>query len=168
MARVPGAKGQPWYRHGYVWLVIAVPMSSVIVGIIMFTLATRSYDGLVADDYYKRGLQINQRLDRDKAAQAVGLAAELELTGDELRIRLRAKQEPFRAPRTLRVRFSHATRAGLDRSVTVAEHAPGEYRGRAQRLDQGRWYVEISAGSWRLTDVLMSQQTRVVLEAGAS
>ena len=74
MASVRDAKGLPWYRHGYVWLVIAVPMSSVIVGIIMFTLATRSYDGLVGARWdflenaaLKADLGFGRREERDGA-----------------------------------------------------------------------------------------------------
>ena len=166
MSALPDSERAPWYRHGYVWLLIAVPLSSVVVGVILFILATRSYDGLVADDYYRRGLQINQELGRDSAAQAAGLKALLSIDSGELRVRLSAEHAAFPAPQALRVRFSHATRAGYDRSVTLARIAPGDYRGPGEALAEGRWYVEIAAGAWRLTDVLTPPQSKLLLKAG--
>ena len=36
-----------WYQQPMVWLVIAIPLSAVIVGSIMLTLAVTTFDGLV-------------------------------------------------------------------------------------------------------------------------
>ena len=44
-----------WYQEGYVWLVIAIPGLAVVMGVVLITLASTSFDGLVADDYYKKG-----------------------------------------------------------------------------------------------------------------
>lgn len=166
MSSRAAASGTPWYRHGYVWFVIAVPLSSVIVGTIMFTLATHSYDGLVTDDYYRRGLQINKALDRDRAAEMANLQAEMTLDSGEVKVVLRAGATRFKAPSALRVRLSHATRAGFDQHLTLARVAPGEYQGPANALAAGRWYVEIAADDWRLVDELTPPQSHLLLKAG--
>ena len=36
----------------------------------------------------------------------------------------------------------------------------------ARTLAQGRWYVEIAADDWRLTDVLTPPQSHLLLKAG--
>lgn len=39
----------PWYRHGWVWFVIAIPSSAVIAGMITLMLAIGNPDHLVVD-----------------------------------------------------------------------------------------------------------------------
>ena len=67
----------PWYKYKLVWMIIAIPAASVIAGINMIYLAVNTDDGLVADDYYKEGMAINQNLKRDRTAAELGLGAEL-------------------------------------------------------------------------------------------
>ena len=66
-----------WYRHPMVWMVIAIPASAVIVGSILLTLSITTFDGLVEDDYYKKGKEINQVLERDEFALEKEISAEV-------------------------------------------------------------------------------------------
>jgi len=68
---------RPWFREPWVWLIIALPASAVFGGIITIWIAVESDDGLVQDDYYKYGMEINKTLDRDKAAVQYELVANL-------------------------------------------------------------------------------------------
>ena len=43
-------------------MVVAIPAAAVIAGAVMLVLANATWDGLVADDYYERGMQINKSL----------------------------------------------------------------------------------------------------------
>ena len=54
---------RPWFREPWVWLLIALPASAVLGGMVTIWIAVDSDDGLVVDDYYKRGLEINKKLD---------------------------------------------------------------------------------------------------------
>ena len=58
----------PWYRHLWPWLIIAPPAASVVAGLAMLWIAIASDDGLVTPDYYKQGIEINERLTRQQAA----------------------------------------------------------------------------------------------------
>ena len=58
---------QPWWKHGHVWLLIAGPVSVVIAGCFTAFLAVRGADALVAEDYYRRGLEINKQLAAERA-----------------------------------------------------------------------------------------------------
>ena len=58
----------PWYREPWPWLLMAGPALVVVAGLTTAWIAVTHEDGLVADDYYKRGLAINQELRRDSAA----------------------------------------------------------------------------------------------------
>ena len=56
---------------------MAGPAVVIVAGVITLWLAVRSSDGLVTDDYYKQGLAVNQVLERDHRAAALGLRADL-------------------------------------------------------------------------------------------
>ncbi len=62
----------PWWRHGHVWLLIAGPAVVVLASIATLILAVRQPDPVVAEDYYRRGIEINKTLAaRETAAKAL-------------------------------------------------------------------------------------------------
>ena len=77
--QVDDSEHRHWMREPLVWLLIAIPSSAVIMGVVMITLALQSWSGLVVDDYYRKGKQINRVLARDRLAYELGLAAGLRL-----------------------------------------------------------------------------------------
>ncbi|MBI5277181.1 MAG: FixH family protein [Burkholderiales bacterium] len=59
---------KPWWKFGHVWLLIAGPAAVIVAGAATVVLAVSSPDPLVAEDYYRRGVEINKTLAaRDKA-----------------------------------------------------------------------------------------------------
>ena len=66
----------PWYKERWTWLLMLMPATAIVAGFITLWLAITSFDGLVADDYYKQGLAINQTLARANAG-ATGLAVQV-------------------------------------------------------------------------------------------
>ncbi|MBI1732427.1 MAG: FixH family protein [Gammaproteobacteria bacterium] len=148
---------RPWYRQPYLWLLIAFPAISVAAGLATLFIAAKSWDGLVVDDYYRRGMEINSDLDRDRAAAVRGLNAALELEPGAKRFRiLLAAQSAQAAPQALRVSFLHRTRNGFDRQVNAtllpasAGATPFIYEAATPDLVRGRWDVLIEAANWRL------------------
>jgi uncharacterized protein len=65
----PPAIPRPWWKFGLVWMVIAGPALVVLAGIATVWLAVRTPDPMVAEDYYRRGVDINKTLaaQREKA-----------------------------------------------------------------------------------------------------
>lgn len=61
----------PWWRHGHVWLIIAGPAAVIVAGIATLVLAVRQPDPLVAEDYYRRGIEINKTLAAQEASKAL-------------------------------------------------------------------------------------------------
>lgn len=57
----------PWWRFPLVWMVIAGPALVVVAGIATVWIAVRTPDPVVADDYYRRGIEINKALAAQKA-----------------------------------------------------------------------------------------------------
>lgn len=157
-----------WYREPFVWLLVTFPLLSVIGGFTLLTLAIRSDDGLVVDDYYRRGKLINRELRRDSMAAQYRLGADLRLVaGDRLELRVNGRP-PQGWPATLELKVLHATRAGHDRHLTLVRTAQG-YRGNLTALVPGRWYLELSAPEWRLLGELRRpKETTARLSAGGT
>ncbi len=52
----------PWWKHGHVWLLIAGPAAVVVAGFATAWIAVSNPDPVVAEDYYRRGVEINKTL----------------------------------------------------------------------------------------------------------
>ena len=140
---------KPWYREPFVWLVILFPASAVIGGMITISLAINSDDGLVVDDYYKQGLEINLVLKRDKAAIKHGLQANLNFENNFIQVRLN-KNVDYDLPKQIDLRFSHHTRPGFVKELILNKVADNIYQSKAPELILGKWSIQISADDWRL------------------
>lgn len=55
----------PWWKYGHVWLVLAGPVVVVVAGFVTFYLAATRPDPVVTEDYYRKGIEINQTLKAD-------------------------------------------------------------------------------------------------------
>lgn len=140
-----------WYREPYVWLVISLPLTAVIGGIITMYLAIESNDGLVVDDYYERGLEVNKVLDRDHKAAQYDLKADLYFDRNNPVFSIRLKSEKnFILPPEINVSFLHPTRKGLDHHLVLKKDGDDVYRGSNPGLIPGKWYVQIETDEWRL------------------
>ncbi|MGA8260602.1 MAG: FixH family protein [Arenicellales bacterium] len=145
-----------WYKQPMVWMVIGIPLTSVILGIGMIVLAFHDWDGLVVDDYYKEGLAINQTLERDAHAAALGLTAKVRFEAATGRVSLSLSGSPsFQSPAVLKLGFYHATRQGLDRVLSLRRDANGVYSATMPALPYGRWYVSAETPQWRLIKEVM-------------
>jgi hypothetical protein len=56
-----------WWSYGHVWLVIAGPAVVVVAALLTAVIAVRGADPLVSSEYYRRGMEINQQLARERA-----------------------------------------------------------------------------------------------------
>lgn len=141
----------PWYKQRWPWILMAGPGVVIVAGIVTLWLAVVSNDGLVTDDYYKQGLAVNQRLQRDHAAASLGLRADLMQAGLNVRLLL-GSDAPVALPEAITVRLSHPTRAGFDQLVTLRSEGGDVYGGKLAAEIEGRWLVAIEdpAGQWRL------------------
>jgi len=142
---------RPWYREPMVWLVITFPLTAVVAGIATYIIADRTRDGLVVDDYYKQGKEINRVLARDVAASRHGLHARLQIEAVAHQVHVRVSAKPgVGLPPVITLRWLHGTRSGFDRTLALQRQADGTYRADLPALAAGHWYVQLEAGDWRL------------------
>jgi hypothetical protein len=142
---------KPWYVQPWVWLLIALPATAVIGGMVSLYLAITTSDGLVVDDYYTRGKAINRDLARDRAAQAHALEARLDIDIAGNRVTLMLKSQDYVLPRAARLSFLHPTQPGHDQQILLEQVGEGRYAGGIGELGRGKWYVQLEADDWRLS-----------------
>lgn len=162
----------PWYREPWPWLLMAGPAAVVVAGIATVWIAVASSDGLVADDYYKQGLAINQTLQREAVAVQKGLRADVVFAagGKTISLNLQARSG-VELPQALQLRIVHPTRAGRDGLVLLRRVAPGRYEGVSPSLSEGRWMLVLQdqQSSWRLDGTMaVPQQGSISLMPASS
>ena len=152
---------KPWYRQFWPWVLIGLPLTSVVGGVTTLFISMHEPDGLVVDDYYKAGLAINRTLQRRDEAARLGVLASgrvdpiagdvlLELQGDGV------SETPAH------LRLAHATRAEHDQLLELTPLGGGRLVTQLTApLRRGAWdlTLEPADGRWRVTG-------RVVVEGG--
>ncbi len=166
----------PWYREPWPWVLIALPAAAVVGCAITLYLALASADGMVARDYYKRGLAINGELARTQRAAQLGLRAEVDLAGfgggDRVRVHLSAERA-LPAETALRLTLVHPARDGADRTLMLGRVSAGdgqaEYSGQfdAAAMPGVAWQVVLESPSWRLDGQMGTHDARRIRLEGA-
>ncbi len=144
-----------WTRYPLVWMLIAIPFSAVIMGVVMITLAIETDSGLVVDDYYEQGKHINRILARDRTASHLGLAALLELHQESGSIIIEF-DHPAQTLVDDRIELNliHATRPGFDKHLLLKNVDPRTLEAALPELNKGRWNLAVQTTKWRLTGSL--------------
>jgi len=112
----------------------------------MTTVAFRSADGVVAEDYYKRGLGINRVLAREARAEAIGLQADVRLERGRVVASVSAREK---LPGRIQLTLAHPTRAGEDRVAWLVHIDGDRYEAPLPGLAKGRWRMILETPQWR-------------------
>lgn len=122
----------------------------VVAALVTVVLASRYADDLVADDYYRDGLAINKRLQRERAATQRGMEARFTILERRLQIRLNGIEQMDE----LRLALYHPVEANRDFSLTLDASAPGFYLASLPAAVAPNWQWSLDAGDgsdWRLS-----------------
>lgn len=140
----------PWYRQPMVWMIIVIPLSAVIMGAVMLFLSISSFDGLVSDDYYKKGKEINRVLERDSYANAYNLSATVKISAQGEVLAALEHEPGLQRPDQIELKLLHRTRAGLDQSATLVAFGNKHYRGNIEQFITSHWLVQLETENWRI------------------
>lgn len=143
--------GLPWYRHPTMILVVAIPTVAVIVGFAMLAVSFATFDGVVVDDYYKHGKEINQVLHRDQTARRLGIVADITFNELSVTADLNAV-EAVDWPESLPLRILHPTQAGRDIVVDMTRQVGQQYTADQVKFNPGEWILQIDTLQWRLSN----------------
>lgn len=156
----PNANERSWKQEPMVWMLIAIPSAAIIMGLVMLMLAIHSWSGLVVDDYYRHGKQINRVLARDRFAHELGLAATLELdVSGEVLVRFEPTVTVVPGD-SIELSLVHATLPGLDQTLILTRVEQRLLRGQLTLPDAGRWNVALQTDDWRVTGFWRYPQQR--------
>ncbi|QDQ25768.1 FixH family protein [Chitinimonas arctica] len=141
-----------WYRQPVIWLFLGLLGTTVVGCIAMIVVAVKSNDGLVADDYYKRGNEIGKDIARDRMAAKLGVTAKVIVSEDGVGAHILLVPMPVKA-NPLSLRLSHPTRPGQDQAVILRAGEDGMLHGKLARpLVSQRWLLVLDdeLGGWSL------------------
>jgi len=158
-----------WFQQPYVWFLISIPATSVVLSMALLYLAINGRDPMVIDDYYKKGRAINEVLSRDKRAAEMGLTAVMDINYKTSKINFEFQaRNKLTLPEILELKITHATRGELDETVRLYQSQPGLYQGQlpAQDLQAGKWYLELGTKQWRLTKrITLPNKKKITLQS---
>jgi len=139
------------------------PALVIIAGAVTVALAIATDDGVIADDYYKRGLAIDRVLARDARARELGLSAEVaRAVADRIEVRLTGGgSAPDARPARLLLVFVHPGRAAADRRVELRREGEG-YAGEVSVDARVAWRLVLESDRWRLGDLALKPADGVV------
>jgi len=135
----------PWYKQFWPWFIIALLGSAVTASLVTVAIAVKNADDLVADDYYKVGLAINQRLERRKRATELGISASLAFSGTEVIL----ATENIDHNAALVLELTHPFDANRDLQIYLTSVSRDEFVGKIGHPDNTRWL-------WSLKDLKKS------------
>ena len=130
------------------------------MGVFLISLAVSTNDGLVADDYYKKGLEINRVINRERKALEMGLEADITFDIESRVINARFDRGTMASnPPVLHLYIQHATRENSDIAVTLNRGIDDKYIGQLPHtLTPGVWYFEVSEQDWKLSKRAVVQE----------
>jgi hypothetical protein len=186
---------EPWYRQFWPWFLIALPAVAVVASLYTVSLAFKYEASLVADDYYKQGLAINEDLARRREASRQQLSADIridQLIGELSVVVYRGVPPQDGRPldadtSALQLEFIHPFDKAQDERYLLRSTGPGHYVAELDKalLDgpMSRRYLRLgnvvqkgqvaAKGDWVLTGELVLDDKRVlddhrILQVGLS
>lgn len=166
--------GTPWFRHPWMWLVVGLPLTSVVASLTFVFIAVKNQDDLVRDDWYKAGRAINQDLGAESHAKTLGLSGVLVLDPAAPSISV-VVSNSAELPDQLQLLLVHSTIAQEDMTAILTRTSADTWQGSLPRLPMGKRHLMLEpvvsatqASRWRLraSDIIFQGAPVELLPAG--
>ncbi|MDC0662060.1 FixH family protein [Marinobacter sp. SS21] len=154
----------PWYRQPWFWFLLIFPTAAIIWCAFMITMAIKTENAMVTDDYSKEGKAINLELARDARATELGLSAHLDISDDQIAVALHAAAADLAYPYLI-LQVYHPTLEERDRTIQLSPVSESDFSGQLPRNMDGRWYLDLRGpdNDWRLKGELILPATNSLM-----
>jgi nitrogen fixation protein FixH len=141
----------------------------VVNGIFTY-FAVSTFNGLVTESSYRKGLEYQDRLAAESAQERLGWDAELALAGrgEELRLTLAGDDGQPVSGRLVRVHVGRPATDKFDQTVLLNETTPGTYTREITLPGDGNWLasLEVLEGYDEAKSVVYRMKKRLWLKPG--
>ena len=148
-----------WWREPWMWLVVGGPAMVIVAALYTAKLAYFGADKVVAENYYKQGLIVNQDIRRDARARQKKMMLRAQFDPIHSQLSLFLESEDI-LPSSVLVSVAQSVSTfsvhEVVRRTVLQQSAPGIYQGRIvldlteKNINALRWHVKVEADDWRL------------------
>ncbi len=140
---------KPWYKQFWPWLLISLPVFSVLKAVHTVYIMNQQNPDLVVDDYYAEGKAINMNLAKYREAASRNLAGGVLLAGNKVLVNMKAN--PLLGD-TLHLSFVHNTFASKDFNLVAERSGESLFIAELPTAIDGKWNLVVSdtESEWKL------------------
>lgn len=114
---------------------------SVVANLIMLYYSITSFDGLVEENYYLKGLNYQKEIEREKIQSKLGWESELHRTNNTFTVIARKlNTDPIKGA-NVSLNFFRQSQAGFDQEIKLKEIGNGMYQANVDLKLKGLWTV---------------------------
>ena len=146
----------PWYRQPMPIFIFSLPLAAVIASFVSMGLAVHHQDALVSGDYYKQGIAVNERIEKDEAAARGNIAADVSFVTDgassTVLVNLTGHPELLASGGTPVLKLLHPTDDQQDMEIKLeSANVPGWWKGSCPSPStRVVWHMTLENLRWRI------------------
>lgn len=147
---------KPWYKHPWLWFVIAIPVVSLILSFTMLFTALTHKDSEVEGDWRKNKKAVQENFHRETYASALSIEAIVTINNQQITVQISSPHQldTDALPKQLNLVFAHPTHENKDLRLVLNQQANGEYQTTIPQTLTGRYYLDINTSVWRLKETI--------------
>jgi uncharacterized protein len=144
---------KPWYKQFWPWLLIAIPVFTVLKAVHTVIIMQQHSPELVVDDYYKAGRAINMQLAKYREAAVRNLQASVLIAGNKAVVSF---ADNAVLENEIHLDFYHPTIAERDFALDAQRSGELLYVATLPLTPTGKWQLVVSDASneWKLRATL--------------
>lgn len=158
---------KPWFKEPWLLFLIALPTVVVIASLNLVFVSFKNADSVVADNYYKEGLAINQQMADIEQAKNLGISITLQINKKLLEVEVTPALD--KSITTLNLELRHPLDHRFDQKITLGRNSQGGFNAALPEIKPGSWHIDIYSNTgenpWRIKQRIQFPQAKLSLSA---